>query len=133
MKIRVSNIDRSTTDDELYDLFDEFGEVVSLELNEEPDTGLDTFTAWVEMKFVADAEEAMAELDGEWVDGRNLVVVEGHREVRLKSSASRITLDLEEEEDERTDTQAKGLPRRGGLRDEDTRPAAKKPPKRGRF
>ncbi len=129
MKIRVSNIDRSTTEDELFELFEEFGEVINVDLNEEPDSGLDTFTAWVEMAYVADAEEAIAELDGEWVDGRNLVVVEGHREVHLKGDSSQNYVDLEEG---LSDTQAKGAPRRG-LRDEDGgRPSAKKSPKRGR-
>lgn len=129
MKIRVSNIDRSTTEDELFELFEEFGEVVNVELNEEPDSGLDTFTAWVEMKFVADAEEAIAELNGEWVDGRDLVVVEGHRDVHLKGNPAHNYLDLEEEEV--SDMQVKGVPKRG-LRDDDARSAAKKPPKRGR-
>jgi RNA recognition motif-containing protein len=129
MKIRVSNIDRSTNEDELYDLFEEFGEVVNVDLNEEPDSGLDTFTAWVEMKYVADAEEAMAELDGEWVDGRNLVVVEGHREVHLKGDPAKNYVDLEEG---MSDTQSKGVPRRGLWDEEGGRPAAKKPPKRGR-
>ncbi len=99
MKIRVSNIDRSTMEDELLGLFEEFGDVVSLELNEEPDAGVETFTAWVEMAYQADAEEAITDLNGERVDGRALVVISGPEadKLNLKSTSALDYIDLDEE------------------------------------
>lgn len=80
MKIKVSNIDRSTTEEELMKLFEEFGHVEQLECGEMPDPGVDTFSAIVEMQYTLDAEEAIEELDGEQVDGRMLRVKEASDE-----------------------------------------------------
>jgi len=94
MKIRVSNIDRSTSDDELYGLFEEFGDVVSVEINAEPDPGVDTFTAWVTMDYEDDALEAISELNGEWVDGKSLRVSDGSNQPETPSEP------IEDEEEE---------------------------------
>lgn len=74
MKIHVSNIDRSTPEEDLHRLFEEFGEVYQIDLNEEPDPDVDTFSAVVEMEYDSDAQEAIRELDGEIIDGRILAV-----------------------------------------------------------
>ena len=74
MIVQVSNIDRTTDEDDLWKLFEEFGELVSVELNEDPDPGEDTFTAYVEMESDEEAEAAIDELDGEQIDGRLLKV-----------------------------------------------------------
>jgi RNA recognition motif-containing protein len=74
MLIRVSNLDRSTSADDLWDLFAEFGDVEEVEINEAPDPGKDTFTAWIEMPYDSEAEEAISELRGERIDGKALTV-----------------------------------------------------------
>ena len=97
MLIRVSNLDRSTSADELWDLFAEFGEVEEVEINEDPDPGKDTFTAWIGMPFDSEAEEAISELKGERVDGKALSVRASNLEER-ESSASEEAV-VEEESD----------------------------------
>ncbi|RMG19928.1 MAG: RNA-binding protein [Bacteroidetes bacterium] len=76
MKIKVSNIDRSTTAEELKHLFEEFGDVVGIQIGEMPDPGKETFSAILEMAYAFEAEEAIAELNGERIDGRILRVKE---------------------------------------------------------
>jgi RNA recognition motif-containing protein len=72
LHIKVSNIHPSTTEDELEALFADFGDVDELFLNEEPDPGKRTYTAFVTMESKSEAEEAFAELKGEWVDGNQI-------------------------------------------------------------
>ncbi|RMG61711.1 MAG: RNA-binding protein [Bacteroidetes bacterium] len=77
MNIRVSNIDPSTTVEDLQELFEEFGEVLEVRLNDEPDPGKDTYSAVLTMAFDDDAEAAIDELNGENFDGRFLRVRAG--------------------------------------------------------
>jgi RNA recognition motif-containing protein len=49
MKIRITNLDRSTTDADLRDLFEEFGEVMYAFVTKRSKTGGRTFTGYVEM------------------------------------------------------------------------------------
>lgn len=72
MKVYVFNIDRSTSEDELFELFEEFGEVSDVILNTEPDPGKDTFSAEITMPYKDEAEDAVSDLNGENIDGRNL-------------------------------------------------------------
>lgn len=72
--LRVSNLDRLTSEEDLFQLFEEFGEVLDVTLNEYPDKGKDTFSAWVEMEFESEAEEARKELSGERIDGNFIKV-----------------------------------------------------------
>jgi len=74
MLIRVSNIDRSTSLDDIWDLFAEFGEVEEAEINDMPDPEKFTFTGYVVMTYPAEAEEAIEELNGERIDGQVLSV-----------------------------------------------------------
>lgn len=101
MKIRVSNIDPTTTVEDLQELFEEFGEVVDVRLNEEPDRGKETYSALVEMAFAADAEEAIADLNGELFDGRSLRVVAGaDTRTEAEKQRDRDLMDLTDEEGE---------------------------------
>lgn len=131
MKIRVSNIDRSTMEEELLGLFEEFGEVSSLSINEEPDPGLETFTAWVEMPFEVDAEEAIEELNGERVDGRLLLVVSEAEADKINLKAVHTSaldyLDIEEEAIDEDDSK---VPLRKAGREGEAK-SSRKPPKRG--
>lgn len=72
LQIKVSNIHPTTMEEELEALFADFGDVDELFLNEEPDPGKRTYTAYVTMESQAEAKEAFAELKGEWVDGNQL-------------------------------------------------------------
>ncbi|MEM6801228.1 MAG: RNA-binding protein [Bacteroidota bacterium] len=75
MDIYIYNLDRSTDEDELRDLFEEFGEVESITKRTHPDPDRDTFSAIVSMPFKAEAEDAIRELHGESIDGRDIRVL----------------------------------------------------------
>ncbi|MEZ4773041.1 MAG: RNA-binding protein [Bacteroidia bacterium] len=100
MKIHVSNIDRSTSEDELFEIFEEFGEVTSVELNDDPDPGRETFSATVIMPSAIEAREAILELNGENIDGRNLRVVKGKPSPQQGSANSSYDDDGEEEDED---------------------------------
>lgn len=78
MKIRVSNLDRTTTSEDLQSLFEDFGDVLKVVLNGTPDPTRDTFTAFVTMSYDWEAEEAVQELNGERIDGREIKVRPAH-------------------------------------------------------
>ncbi len=101
MLIRVSNLDRSTSADDLWDLFAEFGEVEEVEINDEPDPGKLTFTGWVVMPFEADRDEALSELKGERVDGRVIqIFLVKNKEEPLPSLAAPVDADWDEEDED---------------------------------
>lgn len=69
----VSNLGFQVTDDELRSLFDKFGEVTSVKVIMDRETGRSRGFAFVEMADKA-GEEAMKELDGKNLDGRAISV-----------------------------------------------------------
>ncbi|MEZ4825249.1 MAG: RNA-binding protein [Bacteroidia bacterium] len=100
MKIHVSNIDRSTSEDELFELFEEFGEVTSVKLNDDPDPGRVTFSAIVIMPLALEAKEAILELNGENIDGRNIRVVKANSTQLQERNHSIYDDDDDSEDDE---------------------------------
>jgi len=72
-KIYVGNLPWSTTEAELNDLFSRFGAVHSAAVITDRDTGRSRGFGFVEMDD-ADADKAIAELDGRDMDGRALRV-----------------------------------------------------------
>lgn len=99
MKIHVSNIDRSTSEDELFEIFEEFGEVTSVTLNDDPDPGRETFSAIVIMPSAIEAREAIIELNGENIDGRNLRVVRSNPTQQQEKSHGAYDEDDDEDDD----------------------------------
>jgi len=71
-KLLVSNLDKSTTEDELDLLFSRYGEVESISINENPDPGKRTFSALVVINDEEDAEEIMDQLQGQKLNSRPL-------------------------------------------------------------
>ena len=69
-KLYVGNLDYSVTKDELSELFAEFGEVVEVTIIDGKGFG------FVEMTEPADAEKAIADLDGKDLKGRAMKVNE---------------------------------------------------------
>ncbi len=70
MKIFVGNLAFSTTEDELRELFEEYGAVTSVELVSDRETGRPRGFAFVEME--SGSNEAIQALDGNDWKGRNL-------------------------------------------------------------
>lgn len=75
-KLYVGNFSFSMTDPELRALFEPYGKVASATIVRNPDTGRSRGFAFVAMTEDADAEKAIAELNGKDAGGRSLTVNE---------------------------------------------------------
>ena len=75
-KLYVGNISFNTTNQDLNDMFGEVGTVESANVVEDRETGRSRGFGFVEMASKADAENAIAQLNGKEVDGRALKVNE---------------------------------------------------------
>jgi RNA recognition motif-containing protein len=74
MNIYVGNLPYSTTEDELKNLFTQYGEVISAVIISDRYTGRSKGFGFVEMAVQREGETAIAELDGYLYNGRNLRV-----------------------------------------------------------
>ena len=76
MKLYVGNLSFNTSNQDLNDLFGEIGTVESTNIIEDRETGRSRGFAFVEMSSQAEGENAIAQLNGKEVDGRELKVNE---------------------------------------------------------
>lgn len=74
MNIYVGNLDYNLQEDELGKFFGEYGEVISVKIVKDRDTGRAKGFGFVEMAVEAEGEKAVEELDGVEVGGRNIKV-----------------------------------------------------------
>src|ERR1700690_1709211 len=74
--IFVGNLSFSTTEDSIRSLFEQYGTVEKVNLITDRDTGQARGFGFVEMSVNADADRAIAELNGRELDGRALNVNE---------------------------------------------------------
>ncbi len=74
MNIYVGNLSYGVTEDEMGELFAEYGEVSTVNIITDKYTGQSKGFGFVEMAKQADAEEAIKALNGSLVKGRNLKV-----------------------------------------------------------
>jgi cold-inducible RNA-binding protein len=75
-KLYVGNISFNTTNQDLNDLFGTIGTVESANIIEDRETGRSRGFGFVEMASKEDADNAIAQLNGKEVDGRELKVNE---------------------------------------------------------
>jgi cold-inducible RNA-binding protein len=75
-RLYVGKLSYDTTESTLTELFAEFGEVASVNLITDRDSGRSKGFAFVEMADDAAAQQAIEQLDGREVDGRNIAVAE---------------------------------------------------------
>src|ERR1700746_2729734 len=75
-KLYVGNISFNTTNQDLNDLFGSVGTVQSANVVEDRETGRSCGFAFVEMASKEEADNAIAQLNGKEVDGRELKVNE---------------------------------------------------------
>jgi RNA recognition motif-containing protein len=75
-KIYVGNMSYQTTEEQLWDLFAQYGTVVSANIIFDRDTRRPKGFGFVEMEDEAAATAAISQLDGQEFDGRNLRVNE---------------------------------------------------------
>jgi RNA recognition motif-containing protein len=73
-KLYVGNLSFKTTDDQLAQLFSEFGTVTSASIVADRETGRSRGFGFVEMANDQMAKSAIEALDGQMVEGRNLTV-----------------------------------------------------------
>jgi len=76
MNIYVGNLDFNLTEDELQKVFAEYGEVVSVKIIKDRETGRAKGFGFVEMADDNDAKTAIKELEGTEIKGRNIRVNE---------------------------------------------------------
>jgi len=89
MKLYVGNLSFETTENDLQDLFEQHGEVSEVSLMMDRMTGKSRGFAFITMNDKAQAESAMAALNGNDVAGRALTVSEARpREERPRSNGS---------------------------------------------
>jgi RNA recognition motif-containing protein len=81
-KIYIGNLPFSSTEDELRSLFSQHGDVQSVNVIMDRDTGRARGFAFVEMSESADAAKAIKDLDGSELGGRNLRVNEAEDKPR---------------------------------------------------
>lgn len=74
MNIYVGNLSYGTTDDDLRDLFEAFGEVQFVKIIKDRDTGRSKGFGFVEMADDEAGQKAIDDLNEKEVDGRNLRV-----------------------------------------------------------
>ena len=95
MNIFVGNLAAQVSDQELEDLFKEFGDIKSVKIIRDMFTQASKGFGFVEMKEKSAAEEAIKELNTKEIGGKKLVVNEARpqmdnkRKVGLKSGGSR--------------------------------------------
>jgi RNA recognition motif-containing protein len=74
MNMYVSNLGFHTSEDELRQLFEKFGQVSSAKIITDRDTGRSRGFGFVEMNSNDEAEKAMSGLNGKEVEGRSISV-----------------------------------------------------------
>jgi RNA recognition motif-containing protein len=90
VNIYVSNLAYNATDDDLRQLFESYGEVDTIRIITDRDTGQSRGFGFVEMPDSAAAKAAIQGLQGKELGGRTLTVNEARpREPRRESSRSR--------------------------------------------
>ena len=90
MNIYVGNLPYSVTEEQLHALFKDFGDVTSVSLITDKYSGESKGFGFVEMSKQAEAEEAIKNLNGRAMDGRNLTVnIARPRNERSNSRRSR--------------------------------------------
>lgn len=75
-KLYVGNLSFNSTEQDLEEVFGEIGTVESVNIIADRDTGRSRGFGFVEMSSAEEAQNAISELDGKEVDGRNLKVNE---------------------------------------------------------
>ncbi|HYC34369.1 MAG TPA: RNA-binding protein [Candidatus Paceibacterota bacterium] len=73
-KLFVGNLSYSTTDDGLKAAFDKSGNVVSAKVITDRETGRSKGFGFVEMSDASEADKAIADWNGQELDGRKIVV-----------------------------------------------------------
>jgi len=88
-KLYVGNLSYSTTESKLRDMFGEFGEIESVKVITDRDTGRPKGFAFVEMASDEAAQKAISELNGKVVDEREIRVDKAKPQTERRRPPSR--------------------------------------------
>jgi RNA recognition motif-containing protein len=88
-KIYVGNMSYNTTEDDLRDIFTQYGNVLSATIIMDRETRRPKGFGFVEMEEDSAADAAISQLDGKEIDGRNLRVNEAIAKPRNDYSRNR--------------------------------------------
>ncbi len=89
MKVYVGNLSWHTVEDTLHEQFSEFGDVVSVRIIRDRESGRSRGFGFVEFAAEAAATAAIAAMNGEMVDGRSLRVTIAHQREERHSYRNR--------------------------------------------
>jgi RNA recognition motif-containing protein len=89
MKIYVGNLAYETTENDIKSLFEIYGEIKSVDLIKDNYSGRSKGFGFLEMSDKAEAEKAIAELNGKDLKGRNLKVNEARPRNENRSFGNR--------------------------------------------
>lgn len=89
MNIYVGNLDYNLKEEELSDLFSQFGEVLSVKIIKDRDTGRAKGFGFVEMADDEEGAQAIEKLDGYEANGRNMKVNEAKPRMERPQRSSR--------------------------------------------
>lgn len=88
-KLYVGNLSFSASEEGLANLFSQFGEVTSARIISDRETGRSKGFGFVEMGSEESAQQAIAALNGQTVDGRPLTVNEARPQERREGGGGR--------------------------------------------
>ena len=88
MKIYVGNLSRETTEDDLRQAFEAFGQVISIKILRDRVTGESNGFGFVEMTVSDEGQTAISELNGKDLKGHTINVEEGRMKTNYRASAS---------------------------------------------
>ncbi|MBW7989541.1 MAG: RNA-binding protein [Planctomycetes bacterium] len=89
MNIYVGNLSRETTEDELRQAFEAFGQVLSVKILKDRRTGESNGFGFVEMPVSEEGQAAISELNGKDLKGNTINVEEGKMKTSYRSDKDR--------------------------------------------
>ena len=89
MNIYVGNLSRETTEDELRQAFEAFGQVISVKILRDRVTGESNGFGFVEMPISDEGQTAISELNGKDLKGHVIKVEEGRMKTNYRPSGGR--------------------------------------------
>jgi RNA recognition motif-containing protein len=89
MNIYVGNLQYGLNEDELRSVFEEYGTVESAKIISDRETGRSKGFGFVEMSTDQEAKNAISNLDGQDLDGRQLKVNESKPQEKRENTGSR--------------------------------------------
>jgi RNA recognition motif-containing protein len=89
MNIYVGNLSSETTEDELRQAFEAFGQVMSIKILKDRATGKSNGFGFVEMSVSEEGQTAISELNGKDLKGQAIKVEEGKKKTSYRSDRDR--------------------------------------------